>query len=57
MSTSIIFNLSSNVHNRYYFDSWVHLLADVDGVRLITNDISEFLQKVPGRLDCTKPDY
>jgi len=25
-------------------------LADIDGVRLITNDVCEFLQKVPGRL-------
>ncbi|KAL8653739.1 MAG: hypothetical protein Q9210_001926 [Variospora velana] len=35
---------------RYYFDGWVHLLPDVDGVRLITNEVCEFLQKVP---DCT----
>ena len=33
---------------RYYYDGWVHLLADIDGVRLITNDVCEFLQKVPG---------
>ena len=32
---------------KYYYDGWVHLLADVDGVRLITNDVCEFLQKVP----------
>ncbi|MCJ1433241.1 hypothetical protein MMC27_002600 [Xylographa pallens] len=32
---------------KYYYDGWVHLLADIDGVRLITNDICEFLQKVP----------
>ncbi|MCJ1275114.1 hypothetical protein MMC21_002914 [Puttea exsequens] len=31
----------------YYYDGWVHLLADVDGVRLITNDVCELLQKVP----------
>ncbi|CAO1599107.1 Vacuolar protein sorting-associated protein 16 [Xanthoria calcicola] len=36
---------------RYYFDGWVHLLPDIDGVRLITNDVCEFLQKVP---DCTE---
>ncbi|KAL8803652.1 MAG: hypothetical protein Q9182_003067 [Xanthomendoza sp. 2 TL-2023] len=36
---------------KYYFDGWIHLLPDVDGVRLITNDICEFLQKVP---DCTE---
>ena len=34
---------------RYYYDGWVHLLADADGVRLMTNDVCEFLQKVPGR--------
>ncbi|KAL8944695.1 MAG: hypothetical protein Q9216_000263 [Gyalolechia sp. 2 TL-2023] len=36
---------------RYYFDGWVHLLPDIDGVRLVTNDVCEFLQKVP---DCTE---
>lgn len=33
---------------RYYYDDWIHLLPDVDGVRLLTNDVCEFLQKVPG---------
>ena len=33
---------------RYYYDGWVHLLADIDGLRLMTNDVCEFLQKVPG---------
>lgn len=32
---------------KYYYDGWVHLLPDVDGVRLVTNDVCEFLQKVP----------
>ncbi|KAL9603073.1 MAG: hypothetical protein Q9219_001437 [cf. Caloplaca sp. 3 TL-2023] len=36
---------------KYYFDGWVHLLPDMDGVRLITNDACEFLQRVP---DCTE---
>ncbi|MCJ1263094.1 hypothetical protein MMC22_002964 [Lobaria immixta] len=36
---------------KHYYDGWVHLLADIDGVRLITNDICELLQKVP---DTTK---
>ncbi|KAI4173957.1 MAG: hypothetical protein LQ343_002725 [Gyalolechia ehrenbergii] len=36
---------------KYYFDGWVHLHPDIDGVRLITNDVCEFLQKVP---DCTE---
>lgn len=33
---------------RYFYDGWVHLLPDVDGVRLITSDVCELLQKVPG---------
>ncbi|KAI4205136.1 MAG: hypothetical protein LQ348_001198 [Seirophora lacunosa] len=36
---------------KYYFDGWVHLLPDVDGVRLVTNEVCEYLQKVP---DCTE---
>jgi hypothetical protein len=32
---------------KFYYDSWVHLLPDVDGIRLLTNDVCEFLQKVP----------
>ena len=39
----------SNIYRyRYYYDGWVHLLADIDGVRIMTNDVCEFLQKVPG---------
>lgn len=33
--------------SKYYYDGWVHLLPDIDGVRLITNDVCELLQKVP----------
>ncbi|KAI9878615.1 MAG: hypothetical protein M1830_000382 [Pleopsidium flavum] len=33
--------------SKYFYDGWVHLIADVDGVRIITNDVCEFLQKVP----------
>lgn len=40
--------LSLIIFFRHYYDGWVHLLADIDGVRLITNDVCEFLQKVPG---------
>lgn len=40
-------SLSSRL-SRYYYDAWVHLIPDIDGVRLITNDVCEFLQKVPG---------
>lgn len=32
---------------KFYYDAWVHLLPDVDGIRLLTNDVCEFLQKVP----------
>ena len=33
--------------SKYYYDAWVHLIADMDGVRLFTNDVCEFLQRVP----------
>ena len=32
---------------KYYYDGWVHIIPDIDGVRLITNEVCEFLQKVP----------
>jgi hypothetical protein len=32
---------------RFYYDAWVHLLPDVDGLRLLTNNVCEFLHKVP----------
>ena len=32
---------------KYYYEDRVHLLPDIDGVRLITNQVCEFLQKVP----------
>lgn len=32
---------------KYFYDSFVHLLPDVDGLRILTNDICEFVQKVP----------
>ena len=38
---------------RYFYDGCVHLIADVDGVRIVTNDVCEFLQKVPGELSRT----
>ncbi|KAK4992296.1 Vacuolar protein sorting-associated protein 16 [Elasticomyces elasticus] len=47
--------------SKYFYDSWVHLIADTDGIRIITNDICEFLQKVPDaseetfRLGSTSP--
>ena len=42
----------TNIHYRYYYDGWVHLLADIDGVRIMTNDVCDFLQKVPSMSKC-----
>ncbi|KAI9816858.1 MAG: hypothetical protein M1827_001503 [Pycnora praestabilis] len=33
--------------SKYFYDGRVHLVPDIDGVRLLTNDVCEFLQKVP----------
>ena len=38
---------------RYYYDGWVHLLPDIDGIRIFTNDVCEFLQRVPGMVICS----
>lgn len=32
---------------KFFYDAWVHVIADHDGVRLITNDVCDFLSKVP----------
>ncbi|KAF1966346.1 vacuolar protein sorting-associated protein 16 [Bimuria novae-zelandiae CBS 107.79] len=32
---------------KFYYDAWIHLLPDMDGLRLLTNDVCEYLQKVP----------
>ncbi|KAF2773148.1 vacuolar protein sorting-associated protein 16 [Teratosphaeria nubilosa] len=32
---------------KFFYDSYVHLLPDIDGIRLLTSDVCEFLQKVP----------
>ncbi|RDW88687.1 vacuolar protein-like protein sorting vps16 [Coleophoma cylindrospora] len=37
----------SNAAAKYFYDGRVHLIADHDGVRLITNNVCDFLQKVP----------
>lgn len=45
----------------YFYNSFVHLIPDVDGLRALTNDVCEFIQKVPEaseevfRLDSTSP--
>ena len=35
--------------SRYFYDTRVHLVPEIDGVRMITGDSCEFLQKVPGK--------
>ncbi|PMD39185.1 vacuolar protein-like protein sorting vps16 [Hyaloscypha variabilis F] len=40
-----------NAAAKYFYDSRVHLIADHDGVRLITNDVCDFIQKVPDVTD------
>jgi len=46
---------------KYFYDGWVHLIPDYDGIRLFTNDVCEYLQKVPDvteevfRLGSTSP--
>ena len=32
---------------QYFYNSFVHLLPDIDGIRVLTNDVCDFLQKVP----------
>ena len=32
---------------RYFFKGYIHVTPDVDGVRLVSNDACEFIQKVP----------
>ncbi|KIW21568.1 hypothetical protein PV08_02148 [Exophiala spinifera] len=36
---------------KYYYDDQVHVVPDIDGVRLITNDSCDFLHKVPDQLE------
>ena len=33
---------------RFYYDGYVQLLVDIDGIRIFTNEVCDFLQKVPG---------
>ncbi|ESZ95296.1 vacuolar protein sorting [Sclerotinia borealis F-4128] len=43
----------NNAAAKFYYDGRVHVIADHDGVRLITNDVCDFLQKVPEVTDET----
>lgn len=33
--------------SKFYYDSFVHLVPDLDGTRIFTNDVCEFMQRVP----------
>ena len=33
------------------YDAFVHLLPDIDGIRILTNDVCEFVQKVPDTVE------
>ena len=37
--------------SKFYYDSFMHLLPDVDGIRILTGDVCEFLQKVPDSVE------
>ncbi|KAI9760862.1 MAG: Kinesin [Chaenotheca gracillima] len=37
--------------SKYYYDGKVHLVPDLDGVRIVTNDVCDFLQKVPDSVE------
>ncbi|KAK0326189.1 Vacuolar protein sorting-associated protein 16 [Friedmanniomyces endolithicus] len=47
--------------SKFYYDSFMHLLPDIDGIRVLTGDTCDFLQKVPDpteevfRLGSTSP--
>ncbi|KAK8154377.1 vacuolar protein-like protein sorting vps16 [Phyllosticta citrichinensis] len=32
---------------KFFYDSWVHLITDVDGIRILTNELCEFIYRVP----------
>lgn len=36
---------------KYYYDDQVHVVPDIDGIRLITNESCDFLHKVPDQLE------
>ena len=36
---------------QFTYDSFVHLLPDIDGIRILTNDRCEFVQKVPDTVE------
>jgi hypothetical protein len=37
----------NGVAAKYFYDGQVHVIPDLDGVRLLTNEVCEFLHKVP----------
>ncbi|KAH8812061.1 vacuolar protein-like protein sorting vps16 [Xylogone sp. PMI_703] len=41
----------NNAAAKYFYNGRVHLIADYDGLRLVTNDVCDFIQKVPDVTD------
>lgn len=41
----------NNAVASFFYEGRIHIIPDHDGVRLITNDVCDFLQKVPGVTD------
>lgn len=41
----------SGAATKFYYDAFVHLVPDVDGIRVLTNEVCDFLQKVPDSLE------
>ena len=41
----------SGAAKRYEYDTFVHLLPDVDGIRVLSGEMCDFLQKVPDPLE------
>lgn len=66
---SVILSWEDEIHmvgpngaaSKYFYDGQIHVIPDIDGVRVITNDACEFLHKVPDvteevfRLGSTSP--
>ena len=44
---AVLEDLIATVAHRYYYTDPIHLVNEVDGVRIISIDKCEFLQKVP----------
>ena len=41
----------NGVAAKYFYDGQVHVVPDIDGVRMLTNEVCEFLHKVPDAIE------